>query len=66
MKGKRTEEQTEELGGKVGVVMERIQDEGILANQRTGGGGIWNRVDCQRSEKKIQNTQENKRTLLIF
>ena len=24
---------------------------------------IWNRVDCQRSEKKIQNTQEIKRTL---
>ena len=25
---------------------------------------IWNRVDCQRSEKKIRNTQEIKRTLL--
>ena len=25
---------------------------------------IWNRVDCQRSEKKIQNTQKIKRTLL--
>ena len=24
---------------------------------------IWNRVDCQHSEKKIQNTQEIKRTL---
>ena len=34
MKGKRTKELTEELGGKVGVVVERIQGEGIQANQR--------------------------------
>ena len=26
---------------------------------------IWNRIDCQRSEKKIHNTQEIKRTFLI-
>ena len=25
------------------------------------GEKIWNRIDCQRSEKKIQNTQEIKR-----
>ena len=31
-----------------------------------GGGGVagnWNRVDCQRSDKKIQNTREIKRTI---